>query len=96
MGGCSALNATIALRGHPRDYDRWAELGNPGWSFADVLPFFRRLESDADFQTAWHGGDGPLPIRRYAPNELTPLNSIAPEQSVSDGSQQTPAATDCG
>jgi choline dehydrogenase len=72
VGGCSALNATIALRGHPRDYDRWAELGNPGWSFVDVLPFFRRLESDADFHTGWHGADGLLPIRRYAPDELTP------------------------
>src|SRR5262245_46070440 len=75
VGGCSALNAAIALRGHPGDYDRWAELGNPGWAFDDVLPFFRRAESDADFRTDWHGDDGPLPIRRYTRDELTPLNS---------------------
>src|SRR5438874_3476522 len=73
VGGCSAVNAAIALRGHPRDYDRWAELGNPGWSFADVLPFFRRLEKDDDFQDGWHGRDGPRPIRHYAHEALRPL-----------------------
>jgi len=75
VGGCSALNATIALRGHPRDYDAWSTRGNSGWSFADVLPFFRRLETDADFHDEWHGSDGPLPIRRYAPDELSPLQA---------------------
>jgi choline dehydrogenase len=72
VGGCSATNATVALRGTPDDYDEWAARGNPGWSFDDVLPFFRRLESDADRCDEWHGHDGPLPIRRYALEELTP------------------------
>ncbi len=74
VGGCSATNGTAAVRGHTRDYDEWAPLGNPGWSFADVLPFFRHLERDMDFATDWHGQDGPLPIRRYAPEERTPLH----------------------
>lgn len=73
VGGCSATNATFALRGVPGDYDEWAALGNPGWSYAEVLPFFRRLESDADFDNEWHGRNGPLPIRRYAEQELTPV-----------------------
>ncbi len=72
VGGCSATNAAFALRGAPGDYDEWAMCGNPGWSFADVLPFFRRLESDADFDDRWHGRDGPLPIRRDAPETLLP------------------------
>lgn len=72
VGGCSATNAAIALRGAPSDYDEWAGLGNPGWSFAEVLPFFCRLESDADFDDRWHGRDGPLPIRRDAPETLLP------------------------
>jgi choline dehydrogenase len=55
VGGCSATNAAFALRGSPADYDRWQALGNPGWSFADVLPAFRRLEADADFHDEWHG-----------------------------------------
>ena len=42
-GGCSATNATLAVRGLPSDYDEWEALGNPGWSFEDVLPFFRKL-----------------------------------------------------
>ena len=73
VGGCSATNATFALRGAPSDYDEWAALGNPGWSFREVLPFFRRLEHDADVRNAWHGQDGPLPIRRFAEAELTPV-----------------------
>lgn len=72
LGGCSSTNATFALRGHPADYDAWAQAGNDGWSFEAVLPFFTRLENDADFgAAAWHGDDGPLPIRRYRDGELT-------------------------
>ena len=72
VGGCSATNATFALRGSPADYDDWAAQGNPGWSFSEVLPFFRKLESDADFDNEWHGQDGPLPIRRYSHESLVP------------------------
>jgi choline dehydrogenase len=72
VGGCSATNAAVALRGAPSDYEEWVECGNPGWSFAEVLPFFRRLESDADFDDQWHGRDGPLPIRRDPPETLLP------------------------
>jgi choline dehydrogenase len=72
LGGCSSTNATFALRGHPADYDAWAQAGNPGWSFGDLLLFFTRLETDADFGDApWHGDAGPLPIRRYDDSELT-------------------------
>jgi choline dehydrogenase len=76
VGGCSATNATLALRGAPGDYDEWAVRGNPGWSFSEVLPFFRRLENDADFGGKWHGRSGPLPIRRY------PREALVPEQSA--------------
>jgi choline dehydrogenase len=75
VGGCSATNATLALRGTPDDYDEWASLGNAGWSFADVLPFFRRLENDHDFKSKWHGQNGPLPIRRFSASELTSAQS---------------------
>jgi choline dehydrogenase len=72
LGGCSSTNATFALRGSPADYDAWVALGNPGWAFEEVLPYFRRLERDDDFgEQVWHGRDGPLPIRRYPPAELT-------------------------
>jgi len=89
VGGCSATNATIALRGAPGDYDEWAALGNPGWSFAEVLPFFRRLEHDADVDDEWHGRDGPLPIRRYAPDELTPAQRAFLDACAASGYPRT-------
>jgi choline dehydrogenase len=70
MGGCSATNACFALRGAPQDYDGWAALGNPGWSFVDVLDDFRRLERDEDFRDEWHGSDGVIPIRRHPRSEM--------------------------
>jgi len=79
VGGCSATNGTIALRGAPADYDGWARLGNPGWSYAEVLADFRKLETDLDFDDDWHGRHGPVPIRRYEPKELTPVNAAAYE-----------------
>lgn len=73
IGGCSAVNAAMALRGAPGDYDVWAAAGNPGWSFSEVLPFFTAAERDEDFDDDWHGRSGPLPIRRATSAELTPL-----------------------
>ena len=67
MGGSSAVNATIALRGVPADYDEWAALGNDEWSWAKVLPYFRRLEDDPEGPAALHGRGGPITIRRWRP-----------------------------
>lgn len=85
VGGCSATNGTIALRGTVRDFDGWAAQGNPGWSYADVLPAFREVEHDHDFSDRWHGNAGPLPIRRYRPGELTTVNAAAYEAVVRVG-----------
>ncbi len=60
LGGSSAINGLIYIRGHRDDYDDWAALGNPGWSYADVLPYFRRLEHNVRGASEWHGVDGPL------------------------------------
>ncbi|HEY2050190.1 MAG TPA: GMC family oxidoreductase N-terminal domain-containing protein [Caulobacteraceae bacterium] len=65
VGGSSAINGQIAIRGVPEDYDSWAAEGCRGWSYADTLPAFRRLETDLKFGDApWHGSDGPIPIYR--------------------------------
>lgn len=74
VGGSSAVNTCIALRGQPYDYDEWASLGLPEWSWAACLPYFKKLERDLDFgdRGAWHGQDGPIPIRRHPPEELVP------------------------
>ena len=59
LGGSSSINGLIYIRGQPEDYDRWATAGNPGWSHADVLPYFKRLEHAVGGDSAFHGGDGP-------------------------------------
>jgi 4-pyridoxate dehydrogenase len=63
IGGSSATNAMAYCRGHPRDYDRWAAGGATGWSYADVLPYFRRQETWSGGANAYRGGDGPLATR---------------------------------
>jgi choline dehydrogenase len=73
IGGSSAVNATIALRGVPADYDQWAALGNDGWSWAKVLPHFRRLEDDPAGVGELHGRGGPVAICRWRPGELIPV-----------------------
>jgi choline dehydrogenase len=65
VGGSSAINAQIFLRGIPEDYDSWAAGGNPGWSQRELLPFLRRIESDPEFPGDFHGHDGPIPVRRW-------------------------------
>ena len=81
-GGSSAVNTTIALRGMPEDYDGWAEGGCPEWSWANVLPAFRRLERDLDFgERPYHGDAGPISIRRYTWDELTPVHQAWLEAS---------------
>jgi choline dehydrogenase len=69
MGGCSAINAQIFLRGEPDDFDGWSALGNEQWSYEKLLPYFRSVESDADFDDPGHGVAGPMPVRRF-PREL--------------------------
>ena len=60
LGGSSAINGMAFLRGHPMDYDRWANEGAPGWSHDDVLPYFRRMETNSRGDTQWRGGLGPV------------------------------------
>ncbi len=74
-GGSSAVNTAIALRGVPSDYDEWAALGNPLWSWEKVLPAFIKLETDLDFDAPYHGKSGPLPIRRHTRDELVPYQA---------------------
>ncbi len=73
VGGGSAVNGALALRGMPADYDRWAADGCPGWDWNGLLPVFRRLETDLDIKNDLHGGNGPIAIRRWAQTELIPI-----------------------
>jgi choline dehydrogenase len=64
IGGGSSINGQAMQRGFPEDFDAWAALGNDEWSYAKVLPYFRKSERDLDIQDAYHGTDGPMPGRR--------------------------------
>jgi choline dehydrogenase len=72
VGGSSAVNTCIALRGQPFDFDEWGRLGLPDWTWDACLATFKELENDLDFDNEWHGKGGPLPIRRHPPSELVP------------------------
>jgi choline dehydrogenase len=61
-GGSSSINGMIYIRGHARDYDHWRQMGCEGWSFADVLPYFKRAETNENGGDDFHGGDGPLHV----------------------------------
>ena len=73
IGGGSSVMGMVALRGTPADYDEWQRLGATGWGWTEVLPYFRRLETDANFGGALHGSDGPTPIRRIGRDAWPPL-----------------------
>jgi len=85
VGGSSAVNTCIALRGHPYDYDEWATRGLGEWSFDKCLPAFKRLEHDLDFDDEWHGQGGPIPIRRHPPGELVPWQAAFVEAAQRAG-----------
>lgn len=64
LGGTSTINGMIYIRGNRHDYDRWAQMGLPGWSYAEVLPYFKKSETHAERNGAYHGSDGPLSVCR--------------------------------
>ena len=62
LGGSSSINAMVYIRGQAADYDDWRDLGNDGWGWDDVLPYFRKAETAADGGNRYRGGDGPLHV----------------------------------
>jgi 5-(hydroxymethyl)furfural/furfural oxidase len=73
LGGGSNVNGMGADRGLPADYDEWRDLGASGWGWQDVLPYFKKMESDQDFAGPLHGNEGPIPIRRVPRSRWPPL-----------------------
>ena len=82
-GGSSSLNAMIYMRGNRRDYDRWRALGNDGWGYEDVLPYFKKSENQERGPSAYHGVGGPLNVAdlRY----LSPLSRAFVEAATANG-----------
>lgn len=62
LGGSSAINAMVYIRGHRQDYDDWSALGNTGWSYDEVLPYFIKSENNQRIKNQYHGNDGPLSV----------------------------------
>lgn len=82
LGGSSSINGLIYIRGQREDYDHWAALGNPGWGYDDVLPYFIKSEGNQRGADAFHGGNGPLKVSDIAArHELI--------EAFIDGAQQT-------
>ena len=74
LGGSSSVNAMVYIRGHHADYDYWAEQGNPGWSWNDVLPYFKRAEHNERGADGFHGVGGPLNVKDLTtPNRFGPV-----------------------
>ena len=68
LGGGSSINGQLANRGAPTDYDEWAARGAAGWDWNSVLPYFKKVERDMDFDGPWHGNEGRIPVRRIFPD----------------------------
>jgi choline dehydrogenase-like flavoprotein len=83
LGGSTSINAMVYTRGHPWDYDHWAALGNEGWSWQDVLPYFRKSEHNEDFDGEYHGQGGPLNVANL--RSLNPFQEIYREAARQTG-----------
>jgi choline dehydrogenase len=87
IGGSSSINGMVYVRGHARDFDQWAEQGATGWSFADVLPYFKRMENAVGGEDGWRGSDGPMHVRRG--KRLNPLYQAFVEAGRQAGFETT-------
>lgn len=85
VGGTSAINGQVFLRGVPEDYDRWASWGNDEWGYVNVLPYFRKQETDTDIRDDFHGFDGPIPVRRHKREDWLPLQVAFNEACLEAG-----------
>ena len=85
IGGSGSVNGQVFLRGIPEDYDSWAEQGNTEWSYVNVLPFFRKLETDLDVRDDFHGTEGPIPVRRVPRSEWLPVYEAFHQSTLDEG-----------
>jgi choline dehydrogenase len=87
IGGSSSINGMVYVRGHARDFDYWAEAGATGWGYADVLPYFKRMEHSHGGEEGWRGTEGPLHVRRGT--RANPLYQVFTEAGREAGFEVT-------
>ncbi len=75
IGGCSSINGMLYLRGHRANYDGWAAAGCGGWSYEDVLPFFKKLEDHPDGDSRYHATGGPIVVSRHPTEQISPVSN---------------------
>lgn len=91
LGGSSSINGLVHVRGNPGDFDRWAQMGNQGWSYADCLPYFRRTERHAKGASDYHGGDGPIQVSVGPDLEaMSPVARAIVEAAIEAGHSYNP------
>ena len=90
VGGSSAINHQIFLRGMPEDFDGWAAAGNDEWSYLKTLPYFRKLENDTNVRDDFHGSDGPIPVRRHPRETWLPLQAAFYQSCIDAGFPDDP------
>lgn len=81
IGGSGSINGAYFIRGTRHDFDNWVAAGNVGWSYDEVLPYYIRAEHDLDYTTAYHGTDGPIPVRREPPDRAPEFTSALTDAS---------------
>ena len=82
LGGCSSINGMMYSRGNRADYDEWARMGLSGWSFADVLPYFRKSEGNWRGESEFHGASGPMTVAKHRPDKYVYPRLIATAQKL--------------
>jgi len=87
LGGSSSTNAMLYVRGNKWDYDNWADMGNEGWSYNDILPYFKKSEGNEEFQDEYHNAHGPLGVSRAT--DASNLNQMFIDSCVEQGIKYT-------
>ncbi|MEO8607917.1 MAG: GMC family oxidoreductase N-terminal domain-containing protein [Chloroflexota bacterium] len=90
LGGSSSINALLYVRGNRRDYDLWQALGNPGWGYENILPYFKRSENYDQGESKYHGVGGPLNVKQKTRNDAAPVETAFVEAAVQFGLSGSP------